>query len=61
MTIGFVVKINLENRFSTFFEETCHRSESNIAGDWIKNLSNDVLNDFISTLRKIDNNPPNTK
>jgi len=42
------------NRFSEYFEETSHRAETNVTGDWLKTFDYDTLIDFIQTLKKID-------
>ena len=47
----------LSYRFCTYFGETKSRCKNRIAGEWIKNLDNDTLDDIISIAKKIDKNP----
>jgi hypothetical protein len=44
-------------RFCTYFNETKKRCKNRIAGEWIKKLDNDTLDDIISIAKKIDKNP----
>lgn len=44
-------------RFCVYFNETKERCKNKIAGQWIKSLDNDTLNEIISIAKKIDANP----
>lgn len=41
-------------RFSRYFNETCERVKPKLAGEWLKSLDTDTINDFIETFRDID-------
>ena len=41
-------------RFSRYFTETCDRVTTKTAGEWLKSLDRDTINDFVETFRDID-------
>ena len=41
-------------RFSSYFTETCNNITTKIAGEWLKSLDTDTINDFVETFRNID-------
>jgi len=41
-------------RFSKYFNETTQNIPNKLCGEWLKKLDKDTINDFYSTLKKID-------
>lgn len=41
-------------RFSRYFTETCDRATTKTAGEWLKVLDTDTINDFIQTFQALD-------